>query len=77
VTLSHRKTTAIGIAVLGVAITACGTVDQRVCNDVPKYERAISDVRAQAPDFKSELLDDVAEAAAEANCPGYEDQGDD
>ena len=58
-----------------VLLAGCGEVDQQICTDVPEAQRAIgaADIRQ---DFKQELLDDVAERANEANCPGFEDAGD-
>ncbi len=65
---------AVAVGVLAIAPMACEPV-QSICNDAPKYERAISAVDAENIEFKQELLGDVAETAAAGNCPGYEGMG--
>ena len=63
------------VAVLGVLAVGCEPV-QSICDDAPKYTKAISEVDAKNPEFKAELLEDVSEAATEARCPGYNTQDD-
>jgi hypothetical protein len=63
---------------LAAAFTiGCGQAepDQRICDDAPRAQRAIQNANLR-PDFTQELLDDIAERATEAGCPGYEERDD-
>jgi hypothetical protein len=58
-------------------LTGCGEPVQSICNDAPKFEKAISNVDAENATMKAELLEDVGEyAASPGNCPAYAGQED-
>jgi len=65
------------VASLSMGMLGCSSEPiQSVCNDAPKFEQAISRVSAENAEFKAELLEDVAEYAADTGrCPDYAGQG--
>jgi hypothetical protein len=71
-----RRCGLIAVLCLAIGVAGCGRKqDRRICQDVPKAEQAIENLPIRG-DFKRELLDDISERAAEANCPGYDDEDD-
>jgi hypothetical protein len=68
-----KKSAAVIIAAATVAL-GCGEeqVDREICSQAQPAMDAIMEANLR-PDFREELLDDIRERAAEANCPGYED----
>jgi len=68
---------AVVVVSVSLGIAGCTSEPvQSICNDAPKFERAISEVNAENADYKAELLGDVAEYAADTgNCPAYAGQG--